>query len=53
MKENEKRKRKRSLDCARDDETGKGLFPFLFIPATKANLRPEGADKDKMFCRSL
>ena len=25
-------KRKRSLGCARDDETGKRLFPFLFIP---------------------
>ena len=23
---------KRSLGCARDDETGKDLFPFLFIP---------------------
>ncbi len=47
------RQRKRSLDCARDDKTGKRFFPFLFIPATKANLRPEGAEKDKMFCRSL
>ena len=31
-KENGNGKRKRSLGCARDDETGKRLFPFLFIP---------------------
>ena len=31
-KENGNEKRKRSLGCARDDETGKRLFPFLFIP---------------------
>ena len=30
-KENGNGKRKRSLGCARDDETGKDLFPFLFI----------------------
>ena len=29
-KENGNGKRKRSLGCARDDETGKRLFPFLF-----------------------
>ena len=29
-KENENGKRKRSLGCARDDETRKRLFPFLF-----------------------
>ena len=31
---------------------GKRFFTF-FHSATEANLRPEGADKDKMFCRSL
>ena len=30
MKENGNGKRKRSLGCARDDETRKRLFPFLF-----------------------
>ena len=30
-KENENGKRKRSLGCARDDETRKCLYPFLFI----------------------
>ena len=45
-KENGNGKRKRSLGCARDDETGKDLFPFLFIPLG-ANLRPFGAPPSK------
>ena len=40
-KENENRKRKRSLGCARDDETRKCLFPFLFIPR-KPTSAPSG-----------
>ena len=41
-KENGNGKRKRSLGCARDDETGKRFSPF-FHSATEANLRPFGA----------
>ena len=42
-KENENRKRKRSLGCARDDETRKCLFPFLFIPRKPTSaLTPKG-----------
>ena len=43
MKENGNGKRKRSLGCARDDETEKDLFPFLFIPLRKPTSAPFGA----------
>ena len=33
-------KRKRSLGCARDDETREGYFPFLFIPLRKPTSAP-------------
>ena len=36
-------KRKRSLDCARDDETREGISHILFQPMAGANLRPFGA----------
>ena len=35
-------KRKRSLGCARDDETREGYFPFLFIPLRKPTSAPSG-----------
>ena len=35
-------KRKRSLDCARDDETGKRFPPIPFQSTAEANLRPFG-----------
>ena len=38
----EKRKRKRSLGCARDDETGKGCLAFLFIPRREPTSAPSG-----------
>ena len=41
-KENGKGKRKRSLGCARDDETREGCFPFLFIPLRKPTSAPSG-----------
>ena len=40
-KENGNGKRKRSLGCARDDETRKRFYPFFYSAA--ANLRPFGA----------
>jgi hypothetical protein len=42
-KENGRGKRKRSLGCARDDETGETLLHVFFHSATEANLRPFGA----------
>ena len=45
-KENGNGKRKRSLGCARDDETGKRFSPF-FHSATEANLRSFGAPPSK------
>ena len=42
-KENGNGKRKRSLGCARDDETGKGISHISFQPIAEANLRPFGA----------
>ena len=42
MKEKGNGKRKRSLGCARDDETGEGYFPFLFIPLRKPTSTPSG-----------
>ena len=41
-KGNGKGKRKRSLGCARDDETREGYFPFLFIPLRKPTSAPSG-----------
>ena len=39
-KENGNGERKRSLGCARDDETGVAHLTLFFNPAAEANLRP-------------
>ena len=47
---------KRSLDCARDDETEKDLFPFLFIPLRKPTSAPKGRIRIKcsaVLCKSI
>ena len=41
-KENGRRKRKRSLGCARDDETGETLLHVFFIPLRKPTSAPSG-----------
>ena len=43
MKENGNGKRKRSLGCARDDETGETLLHVFFIPLRKPTSAPFGA----------
>ena len=56
MKENGRGKRKRSLGCARDDETEKDLFPFLFIPLRKPTSAPKGRIRIKcsaVLCKSI
>ena len=42
-KENGNGKRKRSLGCARDDETGEAYLTLFFNPTAEANLRLFGA----------
>ena len=41
-KENGNRRRKRSLGCARDDETGEVHFTFFFKPLRKPTSAPSG-----------
>ena len=55
-KENGNGKRKRSLGCARDDETRERLFPFLFNLLRKPTSAPKGRIRIKcsaVLCKSI
>ena len=52
-KENGNGERKRSLGCARDDETGEAHLTFFFTPL-RSPLTPSGSSPDgepRTFCR--